>query len=215
MSTIATPETIMSETAKQSKRGQKRSEFHVQSLANMEHSQNRRHLLITGAPRSGTTLLTTMIGRHDEVGLLVEDRRFTFVQIASKTVVGNKLCVPGQITFEEEWKAGGSSYSKYPIEKYLQLPNFKMIMIIRHGNRIISSIVKRADKPVDVAVQQWKRSVEIMAALKQRLSEDALVVSYERLLSDAENQMRRVSEFLQIDFQPKMLEGYKYNFVYP
>ena len=34
---------------------------------------DRPYLLLIGAPRSGTTLLATMIGRHTDVGMLNED----------------------------------------------------------------------------------------------------------------------------------------------
>jgi hypothetical protein len=35
---------------------------------------NLSHLLILGAPRSGTTLLATMVSQHTEIGILNEDR---------------------------------------------------------------------------------------------------------------------------------------------
>ncbi|HEX2228509.1 MAG TPA: sulfotransferase, partial [Candidatus Binatia bacterium] len=60
-----------------------------------------RHLLILGAPRSGTTLLATMISRHTEIGILNEDRGWAMRRLLGKTVVGNKRCVPNQIELKK------------------------------------------------------------------------------------------------------------------
>jgi len=101
------------------------------------------YLLVIGAPRSGTTLLATMIGRHTEVGMLNEDTRGkAFRRVLGKSITGNKLCVPNQIQMKRKsvfalrlFKKLGlmaeSPRSEYAIEDYLQLPNLKIIAILR------------------------------------------------------------------------------------
>lgn len=192
---------------------QKKSDRRLDKIMTMDYAVNRTHLLILGAPRSGTTLLTSMIGRHDRVALLLEDKRFTFTQIVSKAVVGNKLTIPGQLEFQEHMDK--TYYSKYPIERYLHLPNLKMIFIVRHGRDVIASIMKRAQKPYDYASYQWRRAIEIMGELQRRFPGDVLMVSYEDLLKQPEAHMKRACEFLGLSYQPEMLEGYKSNPLYP
>jgi len=171
----------------------------------------RRHLLILGAPRSGTTLLAAMIGCHDDIGLLVESKRMAFTAIAGKAVVGNKLCVPNQIEFEANWDRRMSRFSKASLEKYLALPNFKLVLIVRHVDSVTSSIMKRAGKPNDTAALYWRRGIEIMHELKQRLAQDAVVIAFENMLANPGRHMRRVTDLLALPYQEKMLEGYKYN----
>lgn len=177
----------------------------------MSQKSLRRHLLVIGAPRSGTTLLAAMIGRHDQVGLLVEAKRPSFVDIAGKAVVGNKLCVPNQIEFEDNWENRVSHFSKAPLEKYLALPHFKAVMIVRHANPVIASIMKRAGKPFEEASFYWRRGIEIMHALQQRLGPAAVVISFENLLVEPARHMRRVAALLELPYQEKMLEGHQYN----
>lgn len=177
----------------------------------MSKKNIRRHLLILGAPRSGTTLLAAMIGCHDDIGLLVESKRMAFTEIAGKGVVGNKLCVPNQIEFEANWEQRVSRFSKAPLEKYMALPNFKLVLIVRHVEAVTSSIKKRAGKPDETARMYWRRGVEIMHTLQQRLPQDTVVIAFEDMLADPERHMRRVTDLLALPYQEKMLEGYKHN----
>jgi len=54
-------------------------------------------LLIIGAPRSGTTLLASMIGAHPETAITIEDLGHGARFISGASIWGNKLCVPNQI----------------------------------------------------------------------------------------------------------------------
>jgi len=60
------------------------------------------NLLVVGAPRSGTTLLAAMIGRHSEVAMLSEHLGFAVKDVISKPIAGNKLCIPNHIEIHEK-----------------------------------------------------------------------------------------------------------------
>jgi hypothetical protein len=175
----------------------------------------RRHLLILGAARSGTTLLSAMIGRHDEIGLMTEEKRFGFMKIMSKPVIGTKLCVPNQIEFEDQLSRGVSTLSKYPLEEYFKLRDLKMVLIVRNGKDVVSSSMRRKSRSFEVAFSRWRRAIEILYELTSRFQKDALVVSYESLVTNPEWHMRRVSDLLGLEYQTKMLEGYRWNRIYP
>src|SRR6185369_4750458 len=111
------------------------------------------YLLIVGAPRSGTTLLASMIGMHSDVAMLIEDRFFAIKRLTGKKVLANKLCIPHQMemskrsTFVKKriQKFGflkNYPTSKYNIEDYLKLEDIKIIGIIRDANDVVSSIMK-------------------------------------------------------------------------
>lgn len=186
----------------------------------------KQHLLIIGAPRSGTTLLTAMIGRHREVALLNEDKGWAMRSIVSKRVVGNKRCIPNQIElkkrgifqlrlFKELGLIREYQSSRYSIEDYLQLPDIKIIAIIRDGNDVISSIIRRSEKDFKGASYRWCRAIEIVYELKTRYDDKVMIVSFEDLVVHPEANMKRAASFLGLDFEEEMVEGYKYNPYYP
>lgn len=184
------------------------------------------HLLIIGAPRSGTTLLSAMIGRHTEVGILNEDKGWAMKSVIGRQIVGNKRCVPNQIELERRGifhfrflKTLGIAKeyqsSKYSIKDYLSLPRMKIIAIVRGGNDVISSIMRRSEKNFRGAAYRWCRSIEIIHELKQTYPSRLLIVSFEDLVLNPKPNMERAAAFLNLEYQDRMLEGPRYNPWYP
>lgn len=184
------------------------------------------HLLIIGAPRSGTTLLATMISRHTEIAILNEDKGWGMRQLLGKTIVGNKRCVPNQIELKRPGRlhfrflktiglAKEYQSSEFSIEDYLTLRNIKIIGLIRGGNDVISSVMSRSEKNFRGASYRWCRAIEVIHELKTRFPEIVLVVSFENLVLSPKANMERVALFLNVEYQDRMLEGPQYNPWYP
>ncbi len=169
----------------------------------------KQHLLITGAPRSGTTLLANMLGRHSEIVLFVAAKRMFFNRVVSKTVVGNTLCVPDEIDFRERRQQGISFYSARPLERYLKFQNFRALLAVQDGSRVVAALMRDEGETFNAAVQRWCRAVVVMHELKQRLQQNALMVSMAHLRANPEGLMRRVAAFLGLEYQAKMLEGWQ------
>jgi hypothetical protein len=148
------------------------------------------------------------------------------VKILGKPVTGNKLCVPNQIQLH---RRGGlvstllrklgviaeSPRSRHCILDYLELPNLKLVAIIRNGNDSISSMMARGKSRFKKAARRWGEAVETIFDLQGRFSERVLVIHFEELVLNPEKIMRKVCEFLGIKFQEQMIDGYKYNRYYP
>jgi hypothetical protein len=186
----------------------------------------RRRLLIIGVQHSGTTLLTAMIGRHTEVGLLNEDKGWALEKIVGKQVVGNKRCIPNQIELGKRALFGLRFFkiigliqeyqsSRYSIEDYLRLPNIRIIGLIRDASDVVSSIMRRSRKSFRVACSRWRRATEIIHELKTRHDEIVMVVSFEDLVVNPSANMRRVASFLGLDFEEGILEGPQHAPYYP
>ena len=167
----------------------------------------KQHLLITGAPRSGTMLLANMIGRHSEIVLFVAAKRMFFNRVVSKTVVGNTLCVPDEIDFRERRQQGIAFYSARPLERYLKFKNFRALLAVQDGSRVVAALMHDEGETFDAAAQRWCRAVVVMHELKQRLQQNALMISMAHLRANPEGLMRRVAAFLGLEYQTKMLEG--------
>lgn len=185
------------------------------------------HVLVLGAPRSGTTLLTTMIGCHDEAAMMNEELGYAVHHLVGKRVVGNKLCTPNHIEMTRKrprWtKLLGSrffhllnqyGYFRYrptalvSIEDYLREESTKVIGIVRDGHAVISSVMERGGQPRKLAVYRWCRAIEILFELRQKHADRLHLLSFEQLVTAPEEAMRAVATYLDLAYQPKMLEGH-------
>jgi hypothetical protein len=194
----------------------------------------KTYLLILGAPRSGTTLLTAMIGCHTDVAMLNEELGDGIQSVLSKPIVGNKLCIPNQIELEARkptWarlfgpsvhqRLYQTGFFRYQPESSLSIEDYterykplKMIGILRDGNAVLSSIQRRGKQSLAVAAHRWRRAVEILHALNERPDCDLLLLTFEDLVTDPEGTMRRVAAHLGMSFQEQMLEGYAHTPIY-
>lgn len=195
----------------------------------------RKHLLIIGAPRSGTTLLAAMVSKHTEITILFEDFNFAAKKILSKKIVGNKLCIPHQIEINNKRKKLKSMVinlltrinmlhnilekEKYPlsffsIEDYLELENSKIIAILRRGNDVIESIMKRGGKKYEIALHRWLRAIEIIHELYSKYPDRVLLIRFENLVQKPEKTLQKTCRFIGVEYQKQMLEGYKFTPVY-
>ena len=184
------------------------------------------YLLIIGAPRSGTTLLATMIGMHPDVAMLIEDRFFGIKKLTGKKVLANKLCIPIQLEMTKRsnflkkriQRLGylkNYTTSKFNMQDYLALEGIKIISIVRDSGDVINSIMKRGKKEKKIAEQRWNRAIEMIYELQSKYPAIVRTVSYEDMVNEPEKLVRQLAEFIGIDFQPQMLEGYKHNILYP
>ena len=184
-----------------------------------------RHLLLLGTPRSGSTLLASMIGRHPEVAMLNEDFGWAISSLVSKRIAANKLCVPNQISERRPSRSLGArlarrlgrleARSAYSIADYLALPGIRVIAIARDPESVVKSIMRRGKRTSLEARDRWSRGTEILSEVVRHAGPLALVVTYDNLVTDPEREMKRVSRLLEIDYTAEMLEGYKFNPFYP
>lgn len=167
-----------------------------------------------------------MISRHTEIGILNEDRGWAMRKLLGKTIVGNKRCIPNQIEIKKRhwlhfrlWKNIGllreHQQSLFCIEDYLTLRNIRIIGLIRDGNDVISSGMRRGKKSFRGAAYRWCRAIEIIDDLKTRFPEIVSVVSFEDLVLRPKANMERIAAFLNVDYEERMLEGPAYNPWYP
>ncbi len=191
-----------------------------------------KHLIIAGVPRSGTTLLASMIGSHPEVAMLIEDQDDAILRLAGSTVSANKLCVPNQIKLDSrrspvtstwrrlgrhwpEW-APGEVHAKRPtasmsFNDYMALEDPYLILITRHPKSVVSSIEKRTTKSADLARDRWNLGVVEMRAAATKWADLTTVVAYEQLVAEPESLMRGIAHDLGLRFDETMLEGWKKN----
>lgn len=199
---------------------------------------NEKTLLILGSPRSGTTLLSAMLGCHPDIAILNEDLSGSCFKLLSKRIRGNKLCVPNQIELEHTGFRVASNFFlsrcnsvRVRIERQFGLPttrslsrmsklsirdyeertdNLHIIGTLRDPSQVVRSITKRGRQTNETAEFRWKRSVEVLYKLsrERKSSTGFSVVQFDKLVSKPDAVMRRCLRQLGCDFREEVLEGY-------
>ena len=190
-------------------------------------------LLVVGCQRSGTTLLASMLGRHSEINMLFESQGNDVLKLIGKKYSGNKLLAWRQIRINQKASYFGHFMNRvqnfdfkkknkhhkvrpYPtshlsITDYLSY-NTKPVVIFRKKEDTIASIVKRTKMSVEQAEHEWEKSDEILQFLTQN---GAHSIQFSELVTKPKEIMEGVCHFLHIPYEETMLDGSKYNYVYP
>lgn len=183
---------------------------------------NSQSLLVTGAPRSGTTLLASLVGAHSRVGMVSEDFYTTWRRIAGKPIVGNKLCIPRQIELDSHSSrftrllstlhlGQNLPRSVLSIRQYIEDLDAKILAIRRDQNPTVQSMIKRGTRSISEANAYWSRAEVVIKHLATKYPDKVLVVKYNELTSKPRNVLTEVCSFLSLGFEESMLEGASYN----
>lgn len=198
------------------------------------------NLLVLGSPRSGTTLLSAMLSCHPEIALLNEDLSGAFTRIFSKRFRGVKLCAPHQIEMRHTATTragdfsrgqirrltnivrraagrpvplGGFYKARHSIEDMRAMPEpLHVIGIVRSADDVIASIMKRGRQKEETARYRWVRLIQILNELAR--VEDAdfalTLVRFDDLVAQPAETLTAVLRALQLDFDPRVMEGFKH-----
>jgi len=128
------------------------------------------HALVVGTPRSGTTLLTSLMGAHPECIALSECYSCEEHKVVSPAkLLVNKLCCPNQVQFTHPpprslpWRLWNRFWTKpisrlteriiedrlfgsMSISEYVEKCNARLVFIVRNPNQVVDSITRRGKK---------------------------------------------------------------------
>ncbi|MDR8394600.1 sulfotransferase [Aliifodinibius sp. S!AR15-10] len=87
-------------------------------------------------------------------------------------------------------------------------PNARYLNMIRDGRDVVSSYLAAdlADS-LDEACERWNLSIEKVEQFQKKSPGSVLTIYYEEFVNDPETTVREVCEFLDISFDPEMLEN--------
>ena len=190
--------------------------------------------VVIGLQRTGTTLLASMLGRHPEINMLFESVTKDSLKLIGKQWNGNKLLAYRQIRKNKRSSKWGHLINRivnldfkqenkhhlvrpFPTS-VMSIEDYKkegavFITIERDKESSVSSMIKRAGQTKKQASYEWEEGMKIINNLK---SEGAYSLSFVDLVNDTERILKDICKFLDVEFfEDRMLEGPKYNFVYP
>jgi hypothetical protein len=203
----------------------------------MEKKQDT-YVLILGSPRSGTTLLSAMLGCHPEISILNEDLYCSEFRLFSKRVKGNKLCIPNQIElvhtrlmmmvdelvstyqrldnkvkrkFGINTRIVRGKKARLSIRDYEEVAGkLYIIGIIRSPKDVIDSIGKRGGQKISTSEYRWERAVEVLYQLSEDHGKDTdiSIIHFDRLVADPEKVMKKCLEKINCQYDDSVLEGF-------
>ncbi|WNJ17605.1 sulfotransferase [Pontibacter sp. G13] len=193
---------------------------------------NTKLLLILGCQRSGTTLLSAMLGGHPEISMLFESTDEDVMALIGKKYRGNKLLTWRQIRMNQRASRFGYLMnrlanidlnkkakphktrpfptSRLSIQDYIDL-GAKIITITRKKDEVVSSIINRTK----MSEAQASSEYDLAMAEVDKVRHIAHNINFSELVGEPTETLKGICEFLELDFEERMLEGPKYNFVYP
>ena len=189
--------------------------------------------VVIGLQRTGTTLLASMLGRHPEINMLFESVTRDSLKLIGKQWNGNKLLAYRQIRKNKRSSKWGHLINRivnldfkqenrhhlvrpFPTS-VMSIEDYKkegavFITIERDKESSVSSMMKRAGQTKKQAEREWEHGMKIINQLK---NEGAYSLTFVDLVNNSEKYLKEICNFLAIEYLEKMLEGPKYNFVYP
>jgi len=199
---------------------------------------NKPFIFITGAPRSGTSLVTKIIGAHPDVAMIMENifgnrRRhwkkadfwddteklrnevYKFYRKFDEPVLGNKVCSPDVWSFED-------------IALFCTLfESSKIFFIIRDPKAVVLSRHKRENHddhfndiartklPFDFSsrtrsfISSWNQSISVYQKLKTDFGHGVYLLYYDDLVNAPEVIIEQMFSFLNLNVSKTVKDWYK------
>ncbi len=216
-------------------------------------------IFLFGCPRSGTTLLQSLLATHPEIASFPETKFFLygvakyepkrqkfglisprlkphlkkyfhkeinrpemlkyfpkipFIDLYTRSFIKvlNILTIEEGKSLWLEKTPDHILYLDY-IEK--MLPKARMIHLLRNGSDVVASLYEVTHKypkqwykawDIDYCLERWKESIEI--SMKHSHKSNHFLVNYDQLVADTPGIIKKICDFLNIEFDERMIEDY-------
>ena len=198
----------------------------------------RKPIFICGMPRSGTTLVEQIIASHNDVfgaGELIYIQRIinkhlifekklskeklnTEVELSSNSLNENYFKMIDYHKFKENnfTDKAPHNFRWIGILKFF-FPNSKIIYCKRNAKDNCLSIYKNFFASEDMKwafdekniANYYNMHLNLMDFWKSKLGEQIYEINYEKLVSDKENEIKKLIKFCELDWDPVCLEHHK------
>lgn len=191
----------------------------------------RPGIVVLGAPRSGTTLLANIVGAHPRVAMMFEELHGGAFRVVGGKIPAVKLCTPNQVDLDRRWGPmnrviGLSGWlrknvgyrmptSRLSLRDMMGVADLRMLCLIRDPARALDAIRRRERLSEAVCHDILARTYRLFGALHNEPRVRCQVISLDRLLRAPEQQIRRLCAWLEVEFDPAMLDAPQYNHLYP
>jgi hypothetical protein len=176
-------------------------------ILNMQ--SNKSPIVIGGCGRSGTTLLLSILGAHPNI-LAFEDELYAFYPLPFRLP---KLFDEISKHENKPWQRWCEKTPKN-VRVFSEIHNVfegdvRLIHIVRDGRAVVCSHHPNDASRYYVSPERWV--ADVSAGLE--FGDEALLVHYEDLVSEPKKMLKTVCEFIDEEFDERMLSYEKYSSV--
>ncbi len=197
---------------------------------------NQKVCFICGAGHSGSTLLGLILGSHTDCFYSGEASKTRFLQDQNKQikkrvckicgpdcVVWGELSLSDRIDLYEQLSAktqktiiiDSAKNIDWLTEQLDALSNTSsqafLIFLQRDGRAVINSRVRKySEKDVKELIQGWMTQIQMTDALFNSFPHKKIKIHYEDLATEPASVVQTICEFLEISYQPEMLNYYQH-----
>jgi len=160
------------------------------------------HYFIGGCGHSGTTLIANILATHSQLYVPLRETRLFRTQKFKRRLRYNRLA--------QEVKSSGKSILMEKTPSHIRnideiraiFPNVKMVVPVRDGRDVAASYFKRYNDKYR-GIKAWIHLNEFAATNMN--AGDFLVYRHEDLVEELEGTLRKICDFLEIPFEPDLL----------
>jgi hypothetical protein len=112
---------------------------------------------------------------------------------------------------KEIWGDKSPPYTQYVYMLEKMFPKARYIHLIRDGRDVALSLMNKTWGPGDFvsSMEYWARNISCARRMLYMLPEDRFIeVRFEQLVADPEAEVKRIVDFLEVDFEPAMINAY-------
>ena len=164
-------------------------------------------IIIGGCGRSGTTLLLSILGAHSDV-YAISDEVYPFYPFPFRLAKLIRALQTGANRGYRRWceKTPKNVRAFGPILEAFG-ERVKLVHIVRDGRDVVVSHHPNHHERYWVTPERWV--ADVTAGLN--FSDQVYLLKYEDLVGNSEGTIRSLCEFLELNFEPKMLEPEKHS----
>lgn len=139
------------------------------------------------------------------------DREQVFKSCVSRSTIGvayTLMDLSAQHQGKSSWLCKASGNVHFLPEIQENFPDARYLHLVRDGRDVAVSYLKAVvgEKTAYHIARQWAEEQRLCRDLGQSVGQERyLCVRYEDILTDTENQLRRICDWLKLDFDPAML----------
>ncbi len=196
-------------------------------------NSNIKVCFICGAGHSGTTLLGLILGTHPNCFFCGETENTRILRDPNKPFGKGvcKICGPDcaiwngieyspnlyqQLSARTEKSVIIDSTKNIPwleqqIETIRNTSNQPFLILMqRDGRAVLNSYIKRyPERDVKTSIENWLNKIRTTNAMFDKFEYKKLKVRYEELATNSTSTSQNICQFLEIDYQPEMLNFYQ------
>lgn len=190
------------------------------------------HFLVLGPGRGGTSLLQSCLDAHSRLAVayecareellgfgiphadftnIVQERTRLFMdkclaeaEKSRPKLWGNKITTEQLFALTDQFALNPPYKDVAELFFEQTLPDAPVVFIMRDGRSCIASKVKRTRQPLILATFRWRYAAQVYRYLREQRGK-TLGLRFEDLLANPEQELRKVCDFLGVEFEPRML----------